>query len=267
MWGPEFSQTINYLSGRICNSRTNAIRSNKDVTMEVTQYWDDIDARLKLLVTDGFVKLPSLETFRLDGVAESINAEMNGDTFTELCSSHQLFLQDLCLENNLTPKLFEIARDILGYKGEMSNQYHIARRVEPGNSNEMFRAHFDSHLFTMVLPIKIPKQTNGGAVGELIYFPNARRVPKNEIINFVGKASHKRFASKEGIEKFAENHQKITDDFQDYSPLLFIGNTTLHTNKQVSSDCSSYRLTLLAHFFDPSPKYGVGGLLRLLRNR
>ena len=63
-----------------------------------------------------------------------------------------------------------------------------------------------------------------------------------------------------------KNQSKI-DDFRDYQPLLFIGNTTLHTNYPVSNNCSSYRLTLLAHFFDPSPKYGVGGLLRLIRNR
>ena len=60
---------------------------------------------------------------------------------------------------------------------------------------------------------------------------------------------------------------KITDSFEDYRPLLFIGNTTLHTNKQVTADCSSYRLTLLAHFFDPSPRYGIGNLLRKLRAR
>ena len=41
---------------------------------------------------------------------------------------------------------------------------------------------------------------------------------------------------------------KITDSFEDYRPLLFISNTTTHTNKQVTADCSSYRLTLLAHF-------------------
>ena len=57
------------------------------------------------------------------------------------------------------------------------------------------------------------------------------------------------------------------DNFRNYQPLLFMGNTTLHTNHPVTLDCSSYRLTLLAHFFDPSPKYGAGGLLRLIRNR
>ena len=131
----------------------------------------------------------------------------------------------------------------------------------------MYRAHFDSHLFTMVLPIKIPKPLNSGTAGDLIYFPKARKPPKNEIHNFIGKALHKRFATKKGIENFSQIKNKKVDNFDDYRPLLFFGNTTLHTNKQVSSDCSSYRLTLLAHFFDPSPKYGVGGILRLIRSR
>ena len=69
------------------------------------------------------------------------------------------------------------------------------------------------------------------------------------------------------MEKFSPQIKKKEDNFRNYEPLLFIGNTTLHTNYPVSLGCSSYRLTLLAHFFDPSPKFGVGGLLRLLRNR
>ena len=235
--------------------------------MNSNDYWRDLDFFLDTLVKNGCVKLPSLEVFNLDAVANSINTEMNGATFSELCSSHKLFLEELDLDNVLTPKLHEIAKNEFGYKGKISNQYHIARRVDPGNSIEMFRAHFDSHLFTMVLPIKIPVAQDGGTVGDLIYFPNARKSPTNEISNAFGKASHKRFASKEGLEVFAKSHNQITDDFTDYSPLLFVGNTTLHTNRQVSQDCSSYRLTLLAHFFDPSPRYGVGEMLRMLRNR
>ena len=235
--------------------------------MNSNDYWRDLDFSLEPLVKNGCVKLPSLEVFNLDAVANSINTEMNGATFSELCSSHKLFLKELDLDNFLTPKLHEIAKNEFGYKGKISNQYHIARRVDPGNSIEMFRAHFDSHLFTMVLPIKIPVAQDGGTVGDLIYFPNARKSPTNEISNAFGKALHKRFASKEGLEVFAKSHNQITNDFTDYSPLLFVGNTTLHTNKQVSQDCSSYRLTLLAHFFDPSPWYGVGGMLRMVRNR
>ena len=228
-------------------------------------YWKNLDAMLEPLLQKGYVKLPSLNNFDLESLSENISSEMDGATFAELCPSHRLFLEELDLENTLSPKLFEFAKDVFGYRGKISNQYHIARRVDPGNSKEMFRAHFDSHLFTLVLPIKIPECSNGGTVGDLIYFPNARKSPRNEISNAIGKASYKRFASKKGMDLFAKSHSKITDDFQDYSPLLFVGNTTLHTNKQVSQDCSSYRLTLLSHFFDPSPKYGVGALLRAIR--
>lgn len=235
--------------------------------MKIKNYWKDINERLQTLVTDGFVKLPSLDIFELNGLATGISDEMNGSTFAELCTSHRSFLNDLCIEQYLTPKLLNIAQNIYGYKGPSSNQYHIARRVEAGNSKEMYRAHFDSHLFTMVLPIKIPQSIDGSGVGELIYFPNARSLPKTEVSNVFSKAYHKRFASAEGIEKFSLKHEKREDSFHTLEPLLFVGKNTLHTNKEVSLNCSSYRLTLLAHFFDTSPKYGVGSLLRILRNR
>ncbi|MFL2487572.1 MAG: hypothetical protein ACJ0G2_04630 [Gammaproteobacteria bacterium] len=235
--------------------------------MNIENYWQDIDLRLESLLDKGFVKLPSLSQFDLDMLASNISADMGSSTFKELCPSHKKFLDKLSVSKYLTPKLFEIAQKVYSFRGDLSNQYHIARKVEPGNSKEMFRAHFDSHLFTMVLPIKIPSSNEEGTAGELIYFPNARTSPKNEISNFIGKAYHKKFGSKEGLEKFSCRKQKKVDSFRDYQPLLFVGNTTLHTNYPVSSICSSYRLTLLAHFFDPSPKYGVGSFLRFLRNR
>jgi hypothetical protein len=233
--------------------------------MNIKEYWKDIDSRLEKLINVGYVKLPSLREFDLDFLASDISNEMGTSTFKELGLNHKKFLDEFKFDKYLTPKLHKIAKEAFYYKGDLSNQYHIARKVEPGNSKEMFRAHFDSHLFTMVLPIKIPDTANEGTSGDLIYFPNARKVPGNEITNFIGKAYFKKYASKKGMEKFSST--KKIDNFRDYQPLLFIGNTTLHTNYPVSLNCSSYRLTLLAHFFDPSPKYGVGGLLRLIRNR
>ena len=235
--------------------------------MNIEEYWSDIDSRLENLLNDGYVKLPSLRMLNLEHIASNISDEMGSSTFKELGLCHKNFLDELAIEKYLTPKLHKIASEIFSYKGDDSNQYHVARKVEPGNAKEMFRAHFDSHIFTMVLPIKIPETSNNGTAGDLIYFPYARKVPGNEITNFIGKAYYKKYASKEGMEKFSSNSSKKVDDFRDYQPLLFVGNTTLHTNYPVSPDCSSYRLTLLAHFFDPSPKYGIGGLLRLIRNR
>ena len=235
--------------------------------MDNKKYWEDIDSRLEKLIDIGYVKLPSLVNYDLDFLASGISNEMGTATFKELGSNHKKFLDDFEVHKYLTPKLHKIAKKVFNYNGDLSNQYHIARKVEPGNSKEMFRAHFDSHIFTMVIPIKIPETTAEGTAGDLIYFPHARKAPSNEITNFISKAFYKKYASKKGMEKFSHNNPKKIDNFRDYQPLLFIGNTTLHTNFPVSVGCSSYRLTLLAHFFDPSPKYGVGSLLRLIRNR
>jgi hypothetical protein len=53
----------------------------------------------------------------------------------------------------------------------------------------MFRAHYDSHLFTIVLSMKIPTPMHSGTVWDLIYLSNARKRPRNEIVNFIAKAA------------------------------------------------------------------------------
>ncbi len=235
--------------------------------MDNKSYWSYVDENRDNLIKNGFIKFPSLSSLDLDKFASKIYLEMNGKTFCELGKSHNDFLEFIGIREYLAPKLLSISREF-GYKGNLSNQYHIARMVEKGNTTEMYRAHFDSHLFTMVIPLKIPDSFEpNGSVGDLVYFPNSRIAPKNEIMNFISKAYHKRYASKEGLDKFSEKKKRYEDNFHDYKPLLFIGNRTLHTNKPVTSDCSTFRLTLLAHFFDPSPRYGIGAFLRLLRNR
>ncbi|MDC0565148.1 hypothetical protein OAO56_02600 [Amylibacter sp.] len=235
--------------------------------MDIIEYWSDIEFRLGTLLNDGFVKLPSLKVCDLDKVSADIADEMGALTFKELGSSHKNFLGFLKINEYLTPRLYEIAKKVYNFDGEISNQYHIARKVEPGNVKEMYRAHFDSHIFTMVIPIKIPKSSEDGTAGDLIYFPNSRKMPNNEFTNVFDKVIHKKYASKKGLEKFAVKHKKNTENFIELEPLIFLGNTTLHTNHPVTEDCSDYRLTLLAHFFDNSPKISIGSLLRTLRNR
>ena len=235
--------------------------------MDIDKYWSDIDQRLEKLLKDGYVKLPSLKIYDLEKISKNISDEMDILTFKELGSNHKNFLETLKVSRYLTPRLYDMAKKIFNFNGEISDQYHIARKVNPGNAKEMYRAHFDSHLFTMVIPIKIPKPTGHGTAGELIYFPNSRKMPKNEFINIFEKIIHKKYASKLGLEKFAKLNTEKIENFIELEPIIFIGNTTLHTNHPVTEDCSSYRLTLLAHFFDNSPRYGIGSFLRLLRSR
>ena len=236
--------------------------------MQLESYWNDIDDRLQVLIKEDCVKLPSIRGLDLQTYYTNITKDMGDSTFAELIDSHKSLLEELGIEKYLAPKLLNIAQEIYGYEGKLSNQYHVARRVEPGNSKEMYRAHFDSHLYTVVLPINIPDiPSNRSAIGDLIYYPRIRTMPKNEVFNFFGKAYYKQFASKSGLDKLSKDKLPCFDNFLDYRPLIFIGNTTLHTNKPVSLNCSSSRLTCLAHFFDTSPKYGVGNILRYMRNR
>mgnify|MGYP006137902527 CR=1 FL=1 len=235
--------------------------------MNTDIYWKDIDVRIDELLKNGYTQLPSITEFDLDLASENILREMGTKTFVEASPPHLSFLDTIGVDKYLTPKLFDKAKSCFGYEGSSDDQYNIARKIEPGNSKEHFRAHFDSHLFTMVLPVNIPFAPKDGSAGELITYYNARRFPKSEIENILGKAFFKRYASEKGLRKFSQNHEENISNFRDYRPILFLGPSTLHANKAVSIGCNSARLTLLAHFFDPAPKYGVGRALRLLRNR
>lgn len=233
----------------------------------IKNYWSDLDNRLEKLIRYGSVKLPTLKEIDLISFGKKISNELGKLTFKELSATHKSFLDYLEVNKYLAPRLYQLAIKNYDFKGEITDQYHIARKVVPGDSKEQFRAHFDSHLFTIVFPIQIPLADKNTDVGQLIYFSNIRNQPKNELSNFSTKLYFKRYASKKGIEKLSNNHKMDLENFEDYQPILFLGNTTLHTNYPVSSNCSEPRITLLAHYFDKSSKYGIGNLLRIFRNR
>ena len=65
-----------------------------------------------------------------------------------------------------------------------------------------------------------------------------------------------------------QNHQHLLyEDFSNYKPLLFVGMKTYHANLAVNQILKNERFTLLSHFFDPSPSWGIGNILRTIRNR
>ena len=93
--------------------------------------------------------MKNMNEFDLDLLASDISNEMGSLTFKESGLCHKKFLEKLEIHEYLTPKLLEIAKDIFNYKGGFSNQYHVARKVEPGNSKEMFRnicKNYDEYL-------------------------------------------------------------------------------------------------------------------------
>ncbi len=231
-------------------------------------YWNDLDKDLESLMSNGYCYLPSVKNIiDLDKIARDILQDISSNIYSSNIPAHTSFCNDFGITEVLAPKLFDLAKNEFNYNGSINDQYHIARKVDPGLNSEAYRGHFDSHCFTLVMPIKIPQKNTDESVGDLVFSPNARKMPGNEFVNFFQKAYFKKYASKDGFSKLSKSSNVLTEDFANYKPLLFVGMRTFHGNKPVNQVVNSERITLLSHFFDPSPPWGIGNILRILRNR
>ena len=233
--------------------------------MDTYEY--DADKSCQEIFEQGFSYLPSIKNLiDQNNILEGALEEIGSKTYSTDNAAH-LKLMDLMNLEPLFDKVFNKAIKDLKVNIKKSDRYFVARKVDPGQSSEAYRAHFDSHLLTIVLPIRIPIARDGLVErGELKAAPNARKFPKYEIINIFQKAYWKKYASEEGFSKISKKTRVLTEYFDDYRPLAFFGITTLHGNNYVAENAGN-RLTFLCHLYDPSPKYGIGALLRNIRGR
>ena len=234
----------------------------------LSKFFVGIESQFDELLENGIIKLDRsiIGYDGHDALLTSLLSEIGESIFKESAKSHLSIINRMGIHANLTPALYDLAVNKYGYKGDILDHYNIARLVRPTNSQERYRAHFDSHLFTLVLPIHIPKPSPGLGGGELIYKPRARSQPRSEVENIFGKIWFKRYANKSGMESRLRHGDASNETFEDGKPLLFIGNTTLHTNRPVQVP-DEFRLTLITHFFDPSPSWGIGAIQRRFRER
>jgi len=215
---------------------------------------------------NGYSFLPSIKKLNnFDQIIDLANKELVEKTYLESSKSHALLEETLDLKNNLEPVLFSYAKKQLNFKGSIDNQYKISRHVLPGKSSEAYRGHFDSHIFTIVFPILIPSNVNHD--GSLIAFPKIKSDTTSEIINIFQKIYYKIFSNEKGLNFLSSRKKNINFNFLDFKPLVFLGRTTFHCNHPLSSDSEHSRITFLSHYFDRNPKYSIGNLLRILRNR
>ncbi len=228
----------------------------------------DIEAKVKKLILNGYCKLPSLKNLsNFDDIKREIFLSLDEKTYKEEDFFHKKILKAIEFDEKFIPHLKKIAKENFQIEGKFNNSYMIKRTVNPGEKFEGYRAHFDSHLFTMVIPINIPDNKNIDNRGQLIFFPNIRSYKNNELINIFQKLYFKRYNSDEKIKKLSKKHLMIEESFEDYEPILFLGFNTLHMNRSMDIKNNEKRITLLCHYYDTSPKYGIGNILRMIRNR
>lgn len=109
--------------------------------------------------------------------------------------------------------------------------------------------HYDASLVTVLLPIEIPR--NGVERGDLIMFPNLRRVRSSVLLNVLEKALLQNALTRKLISA-AIRHDFLQPQKLQLVPgnlYLFWGYRTLHANEPC--DPASRRATAIFHYGDP----------------
>lgn len=109
--------------------------------------------------------------------------------------------------------------------------------------------HYDASLLTVLLPIEIPK--NGVDCGDLIIFPNLRRVRSNVLFNVLEKALLQNALSRKLISAAIRRNLLQPKKLQlvPGNLYLFWGYRTLHANEPC--DPANRRATAIFHYGDP----------------
>ena len=218
------------------------------------------------LILKGFTDLPQIKNEFISSEEIDHLIASKDKIYTSSTDFHKKYIDKNDIYTKLKKDLNEIAKKYYKKNSDFDDTYEITRITKGSQASESYLGHFDSHLFTLVTPVVIPK-INSEESGQLIVFPKIRKEPKNELINILGKIFYKKYHSKERFTELMKTKDYEEFDFKNQTPMLFLGRVTLHGNRGFKEDMTTHRITLLTHFFDPSPKYGIGNILRKLRSR
>lgn len=225
------------------------------------------ELQISTLLEQGFISLPQYKISEKNKSLFLSSVEKDKlSGYQSDYSEHKKYLSDNKIDTNLSIQLKEIAKRYFKLECKLDDTYKITRVIDSSQKSEQFRFHFDSHLFTLVTPINIPK-TSSSDKGELILAPQLRLEPISEIKNSLTKIYYKRFSNYDGFQKLKKNKKIVYFDFQNNEPLLFLGRSCYHANNQFISTNNDKRVTVLTHFFDPSPNFSLGRVMRVLRRR
>ena len=132
---------------------------------------------------------------------------------------------------------------------EKQNIYKVLRVVTgKKNEKESYRYHFDAHLFTLLIPIIIPSRKDSNN-GDLIIFPNIRKVGKSLILNILQKLIFQNRITKLLLKNNCIfKNKSMLLKLKPGNVYIFYGYRTLHGNQTINPN--DVRATILLHFYD-----------------
>lgn len=206
------------------------------------------------VISDGFCVFPASKILR-DAVSKSALINLPDGFHVDVPDHLELMKGDQILMG--LGKIIEAEASKRNYS---HNQVHLVRVVDPG-SGERYRTHYDSHLYTIVIPLTLPASDNENR-GQLYMIPAMRNRPKNDIMNLFSKVYGLRYRGESGHARLVKDRRYMEVNLKPGEILMFEGMVCLHGNK--ANESESKRITLLAHYVDPFPR-GVGSIMRRLR--
>ncbi len=231
------------------------------MTINIKNFGNTLDRVLK----QGYAFVPQL---KFKPTVYELNQLLAEKKRTHIQDS-QLHLKYLKkIEKIIIPELLKKIPKHLTKDIKDNSIYRITKIIDPYEISESDRAHFDSHLFTLITPIYIPKSSSKINRGQLVVFNKLRKEPKNELFNFFGKLYYFLFySSPKQIHKLFNTEKYVELDFYDMVPVIFLGRQCLHYSMPFESIHHEKHILLITHFFDPSPFWSIGKINRYLRNR
>lgn len=192
----------------------------------------------------------------------------NGKTFFLSSKSNnevsKFFKNNKTLKKKIQSFLYKLSEksNIKDYKKR--DIYMVLRVIKNERiQKESYQFHFDAHLFTILVPIFIPKTKNSNN-GHLFISPNLRKINKSIIVNIFQKIIYQNLLKKLfGYKKLIKtlNFKKII--LKPGSIFLFNGFRNLHGNADIAKN--DLRATLLIHFYDVFEKSKLVKLNREIR--
>ena len=154
------------------------------------------------------------------------------------------------------PLFIKLIRDLYergtGKKAPEQAFYHVLRCLS-GQSGQKhsLQFHYDSYVVTALIPIEIPKQ---GRAGDLIMFPNTRRVRPAYLLNAVDKVLLDNPLSQRLLRASVRRQvlKPVRIHMQPGNLYFFWGYRSIHTNEPCDPD--KVRATALFHYANPHQK-------------
>ena len=162
------------------------------------------------------------------------------------------FKNSIISEKKFEDKLSNIISQVLAENNINNNKpsYKVLRVVAgEQQKKQAYLYHFDAHLITILIPIVIP-DNKSGKNGDLVLFPNIRKLHRNLILNIVQKVFFQNIIVRNLLNiRFVRNMLKYKIlKIQPGKLYMFFGFNSLHGNLEIEN--SSTRATLLVHCYD-----------------